>query len=163
LVDDGVLASLVDEGEARRLSRICRLTMAACRLAVEDAGVRTRSGLAIVIGSEHGDFRSSEDFARGYLRRGPSGLSPMIFPNTVASVVAIAIGAQAPSITINQSTIVGDLAVARAAALVRSGAAEAAVAGGVDEICEIAYRQLSSLGALSPMRGAGPEGCRPFA
>ena len=167
LVDDGVLASLVDDGEARRLSRICRLTMAACRLAVEDAGVRTRAGLAIVIGSEHGDFRSSEDFARGYLRRGLAGLSPMIFPNTVmntmASVVAIAIGAQAPSITINQSTVVGDLAVARAAALVRSGAADAAVAGGVDEICEIAYRHLSDLGALSPMRGGGAEGCRPFA
>jgi 3-oxoacyl-(acyl-carrier-protein) synthase len=91
----------------------------------------------------------------------------MIFPNTVmntmASVASIAVGAQAPSVTINQATVVGDLAVARAAALVAGGGAEAAVAGGVDEISEIVYRHLCRLAALSPMGGRGAEGCRPFA
>jgi len=166
-VDDATLASLVDAEAARRLSRICRMTIAACRLAVEDSGVRGGPELAIVLGSEHGDLRSSEEFFRGYLRGGPRGLSPMIFPNTVmnamAAVAAIAVEAQAPSITINQPTVVGDLAVARAAALVASGAADAALAGGVDEISEVAYRQLAALGALSPMGGRGEEGCRPFA
>ena len=165
-VDEAQLAGLVDADAARRLSRICRLTVVACRLAVADAGVAGGPGLAIVVGSEHGDFRSSEAFADGYLRRGPAGLSPMIFPNTVmntmASVAAIEVGAQAPSVTINQATVVGDLAVARAASLVAGGAADAAVAGGVDEICEIVYRQLSGLRALSPMGGRGSEGCRPF-
>ena len=166
-IDDARLAALVDPAEARRMSRICRLTVAACRLAVEDAGVASGLGLAIVVGSEHGDFRSSEEFAGGYLQRGLAGLSPMIFPNTVmntmASVAAIAVGARAPSVTLNQPTIVGDLAVARAAAIVARGDAEAAVAGGVDEICAIVYRHLRGLGALSPMRGGGPEGCRPYA
>ena len=166
-VDDQRLASLVDADAARRLSRICRLTVAACRLAVADAGIAGGPGLAIVVGSEHGDFRSSEQFADGFLQRGPVGLSPMIFPNTVmntmASVAAIAVGAKAASVTINQPTVVGDLAVARAATLVARGDADAAVAGGVDEICEIVYRHLSALGALSPMGGRGPEGCRPFA
>jgi 3-oxoacyl-[acyl-carrier-protein] synthase II len=166
-VDDGALASLIDADAARRLSRICRLAVAACRLAVEDAGLRGGPHLAIVVGSEHGDFRSSEEFADGYLRRGPAGLSPMIFPNTVmntmASVAAIAVGAQAPSITINQPTVVGDLAVARAAALVAGGGAEAAVAGGVDEVSDIVHRELCALGALSPMGGPGDAGCRPFA
>ena len=128
-------------------------------LCVEDGG-RIGPGLAIVVGSEHGDFRSSEEFAGGYLQRGPAGLSPMIFPNTVmntmASVAAIAVGARAPSVTLNQATIVGDLAVARAAAIVARGNAEAAVAGGVDEICALVYRHLQRLGALSPMRGRGP-------
>jgi 3-oxoacyl-[acyl-carrier-protein] synthase II len=166
-VDDGALASMVDPAEARRLSRICRLTVATCRLAVKDAGIGPGPELAIVVGSEHGDFRSSEEFAGGYLRRGPAGLSPMIFPNTVmntmASVAAIAIGARAPSVTLNQATVVGDLAVARGAAIVARGAALAAVAGGVDEICEIVHRHLCHLGVLSPMRGSGPEGCRPYA
>jgi 3-oxoacyl-[acyl-carrier-protein] synthase II len=166
-IDDARLAALIDPAEARRLSRICRLTVAACRLAMEDSGVGSGPGLAIVVGSEHGDFRSSEEFAGGYLQRGPAGLSPMIFPNTVmntmASVAAIAVGARAPSVTLNQPTIVGDLAVARAAAIVARGNAEAAVAGGVDEICARVYRHLRDLGALSPMRGGGPEGCRPYA
>ena len=166
-IDDARLAALIDPAEARRLSRICRLTVAACRLAMEDSGVGSGLGLAIVVGSEHGDFRSSEEFAAGYLQRGIAGLSPMIFPNTVmntmASVAAIAVGARAPSVTLNQPTIVGDLAVARAAAIVARGDAEAAVAGGVDEICPLVYRHLQGLGALSPMQSGAPEGCRPYA
>ncbi len=166
-VDEATLASLVDRDAARRLSRICRFGLAACVLAVRDAGVAGGAGLGIVVGTEHGDFTSSRDFAQGFLRRGPGGLSPMIFPNTVmntmASIAAIAIGAKAPSITVNQATLAGDLAVARGARLVADGRAEAVVAGGVDELFEDVYRRLSQMGALSPMASAAPEGCRPFA
>jgi 3-oxoacyl-(acyl-carrier-protein) synthase len=168
-VEDSVLASLLDRDEGRRLSRICRLALSACLLAMRDAGLRGGPGLGIVVGTEHGDFRSSEEFASGFLRRGPAGLSPMLFPNTVmntmASVAAIAIEAKAPSVTVNQPTIAGDLAVVRGAALVASGRAEAVVAGGVDEICEPVYRRLAEMAVLSPRCGAAgaPEGCRPFA
>jgi 3-oxoacyl-[acyl-carrier-protein] synthase II len=166
-VDDATLASLVDRDAARRLSRICRLALAACVLAVRDAGVAGGPGLGIVVGTEYGDFTSSRDFAQGFLRRGVSGLSPMIFPNTVmntmASISAIAIGAKAPSVTVNQVTLAGDLAVARGARLIADGRAEAVVAGGVDELFHGVYERLAQMGALSPMRGRGPEGCRPFA
>ena len=161
------VASLVDRDAARRLSRICRLALGACLLAVRDAGVASGPGLGIVVGTEHGDFTSSRDFAQGFLRRGPAGLSPMTFPNTVmntmASVAAIAVGAKAPSVTVNQATLAGDLAVARGARLVADGRATAVVAGGVDELFEDVYRRLSQMGALSPMRSRAPEGCRPFA
>lgn len=166
-VDEATLASLVDRDAARRLSRICRLALGACLLAVRDAGIAGGPGLGIVVGTEHGDFTSSRDFAQGFLRRGPAGLSPMIFPNTVmntmASIAAIAVGAKAPSVTVNQATLAGDLAVARGARLITDGRAEAVVAGGVDELFEDVYRGLSQMGALSPMRGPAPEGCRPFA
>ena len=166
-VDEATLASLVDRDAARRLSRICRLALGACLLAVRDAGVASGPGLGIVVGTEHGDFTSSRDFAQGFLRRGPAGLSPMTFPNTVmntmASVAAIAVGAKAPSVTVNQATLAGDLAVARGARLVADGRATAVVAGGVDELFEDVYRRLSQMGALSPMRSRAPEGCRPFA
>ena len=166
-VDEVTLASLVDRDAARRLSRICRLALAACLLAVRDAGVAGGPGLGIVVGTEHGDFTSSRDFAQGFLRRGPAGLSPMVFPNTVmntmASIAAIAIGAKAPSITVNQATLAGDLAVARGVRLVVDRRAEAVVAGGVDELFHDVYQRLAEMGALSPMRSHAPEGCRPFA
>jgi hypothetical protein len=166
-VDEATLASLVDRDQARRLSRICRLALGACLLAVRDAGVEGGPGLGIVVGTEYGDFTSSRDFAQGFLRRGPAGLSPMIFPNTVmntmASIAAIAIGAKAPSITVNQATLAGDLAVARGARLIADGRAAAVVAGGVDELFHDVYERLSQMGALSPMRSRHPEGCRPFA
>jgi len=166
-IDDAQLMALLDPDAVRRLSRICRMAVAACRLAAEDAGLEGGRGLGLAVGSEYGDFRSGAEFFNGFLRRGPAGLSPMIFPNTVmnsmAAVVAIAIGAKAPSITLNQGTVAGDLAVARAAALIAGGRADAVIAGGVDEIFHDVYRGLAALGALSPMAGDAPEGCRPYA
>jgi len=165
-VNDDVVASLVDRDAARRLSRICRLALGACLLAVQDAGIEGGPGLGIVVGTEHGDFTSSRDFAQGFLRHGPAGLSPMLFPNTVmntmAATAAIAIGAKAPSVTVNQATLAGDLALARGARLILDGRAEAVVAGGVDALFQEVYRRLAEMGALSPMGGAYPEGCRPF-
>jgi len=166
-VDDGVLMHLLDAADVRRLSRICRMAVAACGLAVADARLESGVRLGLAVGSEYGDFRSGAEFFNGFLRRGLTGLSPMIFPNTVmnsmAAVAAIALGAKAPSVTLNQATVAGDLAVARGAALVADGRADAVIAGGVDEIFVDVYRGLAALGALSPMRGGGPEGCRPYA
>src|SRR5262249_38886429 len=65
-VNDDVVASLVDRDAARRLSRICRLALGACLLAVQDAGIEGGPGLGIVVGTEHGDFTSSRDFAQGF-------------------------------------------------------------------------------------------------
>jgi 3-oxoacyl-(acyl-carrier-protein) synthase len=166
-VDDATIAALVDGDTARRLSRICRLALGACLLAARDAGIEGGPGLGIVVGTEHGDFTSSRDFAQGFLRHGPPGLSPMLFPhtvmNTMAATAAIALGARAPAVTVNQATLAGDLALARGARLILDGRAEAVVAGGVDALFEEVYRRLAEMGALSPMGRRDPEGCRPFA
>jgi 3-oxoacyl-[acyl-carrier-protein] synthase II len=166
-VDESRFMTWLDPDSVRRLSRVCRLTVAACRAAVEEARLEGGARLGLVVGSEYGDFRSGAEFVGGFLRRGPSGLSPMTFPSTVmnsmAAVAGIVIGARASSVTLNQATVAGDLAVARAAALIADGRADAVVAGGVDEIFIDVYRNLTRLGALSPMRGGAPEGCRPYA
>ena len=160
---DGTLADLVGRDEARRLSRICQLTVAACRLALRDAGldpITDGSELGLIVGTEFGDLRSTQEFADGYLKKGRVGLSPMIFPNTVmnamAAAAAIAVGAKGPSITLNQATVSGELAVARAASMVANGRMPAVLVGGVDEICPILYRMLSALGGSRPWT-AGPR------
>lgn len=167
-VPDGALADLVGRDEARRLSRICQLTVAACRLALRDARMDPGvdgTELGLIVGTEFGDLRSSQEFADGYLKKGPVGLSAMIFPNTVmntmAATAAIAVGAKGPSVTLNQATVAGELAVAHGASMVANARMSAVLVGGVDEICPILYRMLSALGGLSPMAG-GPEGCWPF-
>jgi 3-oxoacyl-[acyl-carrier-protein] synthase II len=172
-VDDEALDALFDRDAARRLSRICRLTVAACRLAVEDAGVDAGPSLGLVVGTEYGDFRSSGEFATGFLKRGPSGLSPMLFPGTVMNAMgaaaSIAIGVKGPTVTVNQVTVSSEIALARGAALIVHGRAEAVLAGGVDELCGPVYQRLAhELGVLSPMRRPdgqreGVEGCRPYA
>jgi len=166
-VEEARFMTLLDPDSVRRLSRICRMTLAACRAAVQDAGLQGGARLGLVVGSEHGDFRSGAEFVDGFLRRGPAGLSPLTFPSTVmnsmAAVAGIAIDAKAALVTLNQATVAGDLAVARATALIADGRADAVIAGGVDEIFSDVYRNLARLGALSPMGSGAPEGCRPFA
>ena len=144
------LEGLIDPTEARRLSRACQLAVGAARLAVADSGVDPARGLALVVGSELGDFASTLAFADGYLARGPAGLSPLLFPstvmNTMAATAAIAVGARELALTINASTVAGELAVARAAAAVASGRVDAALAGGVDELNPFVAETLVGLG-----------------
>jgi len=161
----GALAALVEPAEARRLSRVSQMTLAACRLAVRDANLGDLSDAHLIVGTEFGDLRSTEEFAAGYLRRGAGGLSPLAFPNTVmntmAAASAIALGLHGSSITVNARRVAGELAVGRGAALIASGRATAVLAGGVDELSPLMFALLARLAAISP-RGGGEEGCRPF-
>jgi 3-oxoacyl-[acyl-carrier-protein] synthase II len=155
---EATLAGLVDPDEARRLSRVCQLTIAAARLAVAESGIDPAHGLGLVVGSELGDFTSTIAFADGYLARGPSGLSALLFPNTVmntmAATTAIAVSARELALTLNVPTVAGELAIARAAAAVASGRADAVLAGGVDELDPLVAEMLAALGEEG-LRGEG--------
>jgi 3-oxoacyl-[acyl-carrier-protein] synthase II len=129
---------LIDEIEARRLSRVCQLAVAAGRLAVADAGLERGAELGLILGTEFGDFSSTRAFADGFLTTGPAGLSALLFPNTVMNTMAaattIALAARALSLTLNARTVAGELAVARAATAIAGGRARALIAGGVDHV-----------------------------
>jgi 3-oxoacyl-(acyl-carrier-protein) synthase len=159
------LTALIDPAEARRMSRVSQMTVAACRLALRDAGLDDASAAHLVVGTEFGDLRSAEEFAAGYLTRGPAGLSPLAFPNTVmntmAATTAIALGLHGASTTLNARRVAGELAVARAWTMIAHGRAQAVLAGGVDEVSLLMFAMLARLGALSPLAG-GDEGSRPF-
>lgn len=156
---DRALATLVDGAEARRLSRVSQLTLAAARLAVADAETPSEIALALVVGTELGDLRSTIAFADGYLARGPAGLSPLLFPNTVmntmAAATAIAVRARDLSLTLNAPTVAGELAIIRAAAAVAASRVPAALAGGVDEVDPTVAAALAEAGAPLIARGEG--------
>jgi 3-oxoacyl-[acyl-carrier-protein] synthase II len=159
LLAPAALAALMNPDETRRLSRVCQLSVAAARLAMAESGYDAARGLGLVIGTEFGDLRSTIEFADGYLRRGASGLSPLLFPNTVmnamAATTAIAIGAKGMALTFNTPTVAGELAVARGAAAIAGGRAEAVLAGGVDDLDPLVARGLADLGRGHDIRGEG--------
>lgn len=159
IIEPAALAALIEEGEARRLSRACQLAVAAGRIALDGAGLDPAGGLGLVIGTEFGDLRSTIGFVDGYLSRGPQGLSALLFPNTVmntmAATTAIAVSARKLSLTLNAPTVAGELAIARAAAAVRSGRVDAALAGGVDELNPLLVEVLDEMGAGAEARGEG--------
>ena len=119
------------------MPRISRFAIAAARLALADADAPPED-LSLVVGTEVGDLRSTKEFANGFLERGPTGLSALLFPNTVmntmAAATAIAVQARAATLTLNAPVVAGELAIARAAAGIAAGRFELALAGGVDQI-----------------------------
>jgi 3-oxoacyl-(acyl-carrier-protein) synthase len=154
--------------EGRRWSRLSQMTVLACRQAVQDACLLDRETLhagGLVVGSEFGDLRSTEAFGLGYLRKGPLGLSPLLFPSTVMNAMAgtasIALSLKGPMLTVNEQDVAGDVAAIRAVELIRAGRAPAVIACGVDEIFPMLYETLILLNVLSP-RDGGEEACRPF-
>ncbi len=154
--------------ESRRWSRLSQMTVTACRQAVTDArlqGSETLPDVGLVVGSELGDLRSTEAFSLGFLRKGPLGLSPLLFPSTVMNAMAgtasIALGIKGPMLTLNQLGIVGEIAVARAIALLGAGRAPAVIVCGVDELFLLVHEALALLNVSSPCDG-GEEACRPF-
>jgi len=154
--------------ETRRWSRVSHMAVAACRHAVSGAGItesETLHRFGLVVGSEYGDLQSTEAFDAGFLRRGPRGLSAFLFPNTVmnaiAGTVSIALGVKGPMLTLNQPGVAGEVAVARAIALLAAGRAPAVIACGVDELFPVLYEVLGLLDVPSP-RGGGEEACTPF-
>jgi 3-oxoacyl-[acyl-carrier-protein] synthase II len=158
-VPSATLTALIDAADARRLSRVCQLAVAAARLAVRESGVDPARGLGLVVGTEFGDLASTHAFADGFLERGPSGLSALLFPstvmNTMVATTAIAVGAKELALTLNAPTIAGELAVARAAAAVAAGQAPAVLAGGVDELDAVVARELPGLGFGGDRLGEG--------
>lgn len=161
-------SALEPSEETRRWSRISHMAVTACRHAVAEAGMieaETLQHVGLVIGSEYGDLRSTEAFDVGFLRRGPRGLRAFLFPNTVmnaiAGTVSIALGVKGPMLTLNQPGVAGELAVARAIALLASDRAPAVIACGVDELFPLLYNVLGLLNVPSP-RGGGEEACTPF-
>jgi len=161
-------AYLPEVEEARRWSRLSHMTVLACRQAVAEAGLCDAATLCqagLVVGSQFGDLRSTEAFCLGFLRKGPLGLSPLLFPSTVmnamAGITSIALGLKGPMLTLNQSGVAGELVVARALALLRAGRASAVIACGVDELFPLLYETLVQLRVPSP-RSRGEEVCRPF-
>ena len=164
-----VLESLpIEDEEARRWSRVSQMAVTAARHAVSEArlsseGVGPRLGL--VIGTEFGDLRSTQEFHAGFLRRGPRGLRAFLFPNTVmnsiAGTVSIALGIKGPTLTLNQPGIAGEVAVARALGLLAADRADVVVVCGVDELFLTLYEALVLLNLPSP-RGGHDEACRPL-
>jgi len=154
--------------EGRRWSRLSQMTVLACRQAVVEAGLAGSDMLrhtGLVVGSEYGDLRSTEAFSLGFLRKGPLGLSPLLFPstvmNTMAGTTSIALGLKGPMLTLNQPGVAGELAIMRALMLLHAGRAPVVIACGVDELFPLLYETLVQLQVPSP-RERGDEACRPF-
>jgi len=153
------------------LDRNSELAFAACELAIRDAAlevsVTNPDRLALCFGSQWGNIQTMAAFAAKLREKGPRLAPPFLFPhtypNTTPSLLSIEYGIKGYNEVFFGSALSGAMAVAAAAREVRRGGADVALAGGVDALCAELYRGYVLSGLVSPSRGTGAEGCRPFA
>ncbi|MEW1720667.1 beta-ketoacyl-[acyl-carrier-protein] synthase family protein [Streptomyces sp. NPDC093109] len=139
--------------ERRRMDRLGQFAVAACRSALDDAGLTPDERTGVILGTGLGPMRSTADFFLPTVAGGPAGGSPAIFPNTVynaaAGQVAMVLGAKGPTSTVTAAHAAGASALCVAYDLLRSGRADALLCPAVDELTDQvvdAYRGLPLFG-----------------
>src|SRR4030067_3731074 len=154
----------------RRMDRIGKIMVSAVRLALDDSGLDLRKEdpdrMGISIGTGLGSSDTVDQFFRSLLKEGPPGAQPLLFqtavPNTMTSHCAIEYGIKGINITFSHKETSTEMAMVYAYHLLKEGRADVILAGGGDELSEPLYHVYSMLGALSPGKGKGSEGMRPF-
>lgn len=157
-IDDAWLPPPPPEGaDGRPPSRTVRLAAAAGAEALEAAGLAAAEVELVCVGTTMGELPDLEP------RLGAVGapenaaeVASTIHGNFAARVAA-ALAVEAPALTVATSCSAGNIALVRAADLIRDGRVERALAGGAD-----AFSRLAFIG-FSRMRGMAAETCRPFA
>jgi 3-oxoacyl-[acyl-carrier-protein] synthase II len=153
----------------RRMDKISLMTAASARLALEDARFQitpeNRDRVGIVLGTAFGATDITAQFLGTLFKEGPSGVNPILVPNTVMNAAAghtsIELGFRGINTTITHFAVSAENAIAYAAAEIRRGTADLIFAGGADILSKFYYESLIKFHALSP-RNRGKEICRPF-
>ncbi|MBL0225650.1 MAG: beta-ketoacyl synthase [Geobacteraceae bacterium] len=142
--------------KARKMDRCSQFSVAAAGLALKDAGIDLKTlapeRIGIALGSGFCGVANSAEFLTGYFRDGVEGLTPMIFPNTVANAPAsnasIEHGITGPNTTLVQRYCSAESAVMLACRFIEEGRADIMLAGGIDELTPLMLKGFSALGKL---------------
>ncbi len=155
--------------QARRLDRIHLLATAAAEDALEGVrdGLPERGRCAVVCGIGYGAAATIEAQYRGLLEHGLRGLSaltaPVVMPSSVAAHLALRFGFGGPCHTVSTSCASGASAIGEGAELLRRGAADLVLAGGVDAMLTLGVvGSFLRLGVLSANAESPDLACRPF-
>ncbi|MFH8386824.1 beta-ketoacyl-[acyl-carrier-protein] synthase family protein [Kitasatospora sp. NPDC018058] len=151
--------------DREQLGRATQFSVAAARMAVEDAGL-TPDALArkrglLSIGTTDGESHDLDHLVGMELRDGPEHMSRTIAgrvgPMRLSTAIAQELGlADVEATTIATACAAGNYAIGNGFDAVRSGEAEFALCGGADAICRKTFTGFYRLGTIAP------DCCRPF-
>ena len=163
------LAALLTTREFKRMDRCGQLALVAAREAWAQAGTPDvdPDRLAVVIGSGYGGLDTTLAQTRELDNSGPRKVSPhtltRIMVNGPSAWVSIDLGARGGARTPVSACASGAEAIAQGAEMIRSGAADVVIAGGVDAcVNDLIISGFAQIRALST-RNDDPQGAsRPF-
>src|SRR5438132_1609984 len=132
----------------RRIDWLSLMALAACRLALVDAGLApgtlapARTGLGF--GSAWGNLHETGTFLDRLFARGQG--NPLLFPNLVfnapVSYASIELGITGPTAMLSAGEASGEAALAWGAEQVAEGAVDVCLAGGADELGAVLHQVL---------------------
>ena len=162
----------LDSKTARRMARFVQFAIVAAREAVDhaglDLGAEDLDRIGVVLGNGNGGYPEIEDGARTLVAKSGMRMSPFFFPmtlpNIAAAQVGITYGLRGPNATIVTACAAGTQAIGEAAEMVRRGAADVVVTGGVEAgISQLGLGGFAVMRALSTTFNDEPaRASRPF-
>ncbi|NUT71440.1 beta-ketoacyl-[acyl-carrier-protein] synthase family protein [Pseudarthrobacter sp. C4D7] len=155
--------------EMKRMDRCGQLALVAAREAWAQAGSPEvdPERFAVVIGSAYGGLGSTIEQDRTLNESGPRKVSPhtltRLMVNGPAAWVSIDLGARGGARTPVSACASGAEAIVQAAELIRSGAADVVIAGGVDaSVNDLVISGFAQIRALSTRSDDPQRAARPF-
>lgn len=146
------------------LGRSSQFSVAASRMAIEDAGIdlhllrQQRCGVSI--GTTEGEPRVECELVQQWLADGPEHLDPALLRQAPAEQLSRSVALESDlhgeTTTLSTACAAGNYAVAHAFDLVQSGEADFMLCGGADSLSRTALAGFYRLGAITP------DVCRPF-
>ena len=163
-------ADHLDARRARRLDRFSALTVAASRMAFEDAGLaQAADGAAtgVWIGSALGGIAFGEEQHAAFVSRGVRGVSATlalaVFGGAGASNVALDLGLTGPAVGNANSCASGAVAIGQAFGAIRDGTVDAALAGGAEApLAPLTFGAFAMIRVLSQRNEDPARASRPF-
>lgn len=163
------LAEHLTTRELKRMDRCGQLALVAAREAWQQAGAPDvdPERFAVVIGSAYGGLGSTLEQDRTLAESGPRKVSPhtltRLMVNGPAAWVSIDLGARGGARTPVSACASGAEAIVQGAEMIRSGAADVVIAGGVDaSVNDLVITGFSQIRALSTRNGEPQRASRPF-
>ena len=156
--------------EARRLDRCAQLSVAAARLALEDAGGDlglSDERIGTSVGSAHGGMGTLDAAYRTLTERGADRVSPFTIPlsltNHASAATARALGLHGPAFASCTACAAGADAIGAAMLAIRDGRADAMFAGGAEApLSPLVIAGYHTLGALASTARGAAAASRPF-
>ena len=165
-------ATYVLPGIHRKIDRFAQFGVCAAKMAIDDAQLKIEKDNAfrvgVVIGSGLGGMLFHEEQVITVIKEGgPSRIMassvPRISPNSVSAYIAIAFQAKGPNYVVSTACSSGANAIGQAMELLRKGALDACITGGVEApITPVTVAAYQSLHALSRRNEPPQKASCPF-
>jgi 3-oxoacyl-[acyl-carrier-protein] synthase II len=157
--------------EVKRTEDFIAYAVAATRMAIDDSGFTIDDSNALKVGvltgCGLGGLGMIEESTKVLDTKGPKRVSPFLVPmmlgNMAPGMISIVFGAKGPNLSVATACAAGTHAVGEAFQLIKSGAADAMITGGVEAvITPLCVAGFNSMKALSTRNHEPEKASRPF-